>query len=221
MNTFFAESESLLTGNWSQPFGLGFECELIQRAAKAQIIKFLPELTEQLQNVWNERDKEFAEFTGLAYKKINIPVVKQENVMSGIEHYSVLEAPLERWPSVLICARNANAYQYQEDQFDMESISLSIEMMCLEGPIKEENIHDKEGLEMMQILDSQLQRLADAVALCINKDRTLSGSVGQIEKPPKVTTSIPYSKKEKKSATGESYIFQGKMFEYIVQKIVL
>jgi hypothetical protein len=221
MSTFFAQADSILTGNYSQPFGLGFECELIQRAAKAQIIKYLPNLTEQLQNIWDSRDEEFEEFMGEARKKLVIPKVEKENIRAGVENMSLIEAPLERWPSVLIYVRNGNAYQYQEDQYDTESFSLNIEVLCSEGPVNEKEVHNKEGLELMEILDSKIQRLTDAVYLCIQKDKTLSGSIGQIEKPPKVNTSLPWARKESATATGETYIFQGKQLDFNVQKITV
>lgn len=219
MNTFFAQDNSILTGNYSQPFGLGFECELIQRAAKAQIVKYLPDLTIQLQDVWDNRDKEFSEALNIAYERIIIPNVEKENILSGIEVMSLIEAPLERWPSILMYARNTVPYVVQEDQYNTSSISFYIEILCNEGPIKEKEIHSKEGLKAMQILDSKIQRLTDIVYLCIQKDTTLSGSVGQFEKPPKVTTSLPWSRKENSTATGESYIFQGKQLDFQVQKI--
>jgi hypothetical protein len=218
-NTLFAEENALLTGNYSQSFGLGFECELIQRAAKAQIIKYLPKLTEELQNIWNHRDKEFEEFMGEAHTKLEIPKVEKENIRAGIECMSLIEAPLERWPSILVYARNGTPYTIQEDQFSTESFTLDIEILCSIGPVKEKEVHNKEGLALMEELDSQIQRLSDAVYLCIQKDKTLSGSVGQIEKPPKVTTSLPWARKESATATGETFIFQGKQLDFQVQKI--
>jgi hypothetical protein len=214
------ESESLLDGNYSHPFGLGYELELIQRAAKAQIIQYLPELTEKLQSIWEYRDKEYEEFANESKTKIFIPKVEKENIRSGIECFSILESPPERWPSVLIYARDAAPYVVQEDQFDTSSATLNIEVMCLKGPVSTEKVHNIEGLEAMQVLDSELQRLSDAVYLCIQKDKTLSGTVGQFEKPPKVTTSLPQAlKSEITKATGETYILQGKQFEWSVQKI--
>lgn len=218
-NTFFAESDSILTGNYSQPFGLGFECELVQRAAQAQIIKFLPEITEQLQEVWDHRDEEFCDALNLAYKKLIIPPVNTKNIIAGVECFSVLESPIEMWPNILIYARDATPYGFQEDQFDTVSVPLRIEVLCAEGPIKSEEIHDRAGIEMMELLDRQLQRLADGVYLCLQKDKTLSGTIGQIEKPAKVTTSLPQSRKKELAATGESYIFQGKQYDFTVQKI--
>lgn len=220
--SFLAESEPVLTGNYSKPFGLGFECELVERATKAQIIKFLPEVIEKLQEIWDRRDEEFSEYMELSYKKIQIPDVQIENIRVGIENMSLIEAPLEIWPSILIYARNGNAYQVQEDQFDTSNINLCIEILCKEGPIKTELVHKKEGLEVMQLLNSQMQRLTDGIMMCLNKDRTLSGSVGQIEKPPKVITSLPWARKEQgESVTGESYILQGKQLEFTFQKIIL
>ena len=218
--SFFATEESVLTGAYSQPFGLGFETELIQRAVKAQIIKFLPELTEKLQEIWDIRDKEFAEIFNQTYKKLQVPIIKENSILSGVENLSLINAPVELWPFVLIYARDSMPYQYQEDQFDTVSIPLRIEVMCNEGPIKEEELHTKEGIEGMQILDSKIQRLSDAVYLCIRKDPTLCGTVGTIEKPPKVTTSLPWARKENgETTTGQNYIFQGKQFDFNVQKI--
>lgn len=221
MSVFFAESDSLLDGNYSKPFGIGFENELIQRAAKAQIITYLPNLTSQIQEIWDRRDKEFSEKLNTAYKKLSIPKVKEENIYAGIESMSLIEAPLDRWPSILVYARNSTAYQYQEDQYDTSSVKFCIEILCNQGPIETGEVHKKEGFQAMEVLDSKIQRLTDAVYMCIQRDKTLSGSIGQIEKPSSITTSLPWVRKEKENATGKSYIFQGKQLEFIVQKITL
>lgn len=219
MSLFSESGSSLLEGNYSRSLGLGFESELVQRAAKVQIISYLPEITSELQNIWNYRDKEYEELTNES-KSITIPVLNKENIRSGIENISLIEAPLSRWPSILIYARDGSPYQFQLDQADQETITLNIEILCSIGPVKVEEVHNKEGLLLMEELDSQIHRLSDAVHLCIKKDPTLSGSVGQIEKPPKIVTSLPWSRKEEgQTATGETYIKQGKQLAYAVQKI--
>lgn len=218
--SFFAEAKPILTGNYSQPFGLGFECELIQRAAKAQIITYLPELTEQSQEIWRHRDKEYEEFLNETKLPIIIPKVEMQNIISGVESFSILESSPEMWPSVFIYTQDATPSIWQADHFDDSSITTNIEVMCLEGPVKTENIHNREGFEAMQVLDSKLQRLSDAVYMCIQKDKTLSGTVGQFEKPPKTKTSLPAELKENiKNTIGESYIYQGKQFSFVSQKI--
>ena len=73
------------------------------------------------------------------------------------------------WPSVLVYARNGTPYQTQEDHFDTLTVNLIIEILCQEGPIKEEEVHKREGIELMELLDSQLHRLFDVVILCIKK----------------------------------------------------
>jgi hypothetical protein len=220
MNTFFSERNSVLDGNYSKSFGLGFESELIQRAAKAQIIQYLPLISEELEDIWSNRDKEFCEQFGLAYRKLQIPKVKVENIRAGLEVISLIKAPLEVWPTILIYSRNGLPYQIQEDQFDTSSYSLCIEILCYEGPVvNEEEVHGKEGLEVMESLDKQVHRLSDAVYLCIQKDPTLSGSIGQIEKPPKVNCSLPWARKQEgQTDTGQTYIFQGNQFNFTVQK---
>lgn len=222
MSAMFAEAEPILTGNYSQPFGLGFECELIQRAAKAQIITYLPELTKQFQEIWSHRDKEYEEFLNESKLPIVIPKVEKQNIISGVEAFSILESSPEMWPSIFIYTQDGVPNMWQADQFDDSSITTNIEVMCLEGPVQTKNIHNKEGFEAMQILDSKLQRLSDAVYMCIQKDKTLSGTVGQWERPPKTKTSLPAQLKENiKNTTGESYIYQGKQFSFVSQKITL
>lgn len=216
----FVEGKPLLTGNYSQPFGIGFELELIQRAAKAQIITYLPELTLQLQDIWAHRDKEYEEFLGESKIPIFIPKVEKQNIISGVESFSILESSPEMWPSIFIYTQDGIPSMWQADHWDDSSVTTNIEVMCLEGPVKTENIHNKEGFEVMQTLDSKLQRLSDAVYMCIQKDKTLSGTVGQFEKPPKTKTSLPAQLKENiKNTTGESYIYQGKQFSFVSQKI--
>ena len=222
MSIFLAEENSIFQGNYSQPFGLGYECELIQRAAKAQIIKYLPEITAYLQKIWDERDKELSSILDIAYNKLQIQQVSEDHIWGGIECVSMINSPVDMWPSILVYSRDASPYGYQEDHFDTSSLPLKIEILCAEGPIKNENIHNKEGLEAMQILDSKMQRLSDAVYLCIQKDKSLSGTIGQIEKPSKVTTSEPWARKEEgETTTGDSYIFQGKQFDFTIQKITI
>lgn len=217
--SLFAEAKPILTGNYSQPFGLGFEVELVQRAAKAQIIAYLPELISQSQEIWEHRDKEIEEFLGESRPKIIIPQVPKENIISGVESFSILESKPEMWPSIFIYSQDTTPYMTQPDQYDESNLITNIEVMCLQGPIKTEDIHNREGFEAMQVLNSKLQRLSDAVYMCIQKDKTLCGTVGQFEKPSKSTTSLPAELKENiANTTGESYIYQGKQFSFVSQK---
>ena len=207
-------------GKWSQGLGLGIEAEQIQRAAKAQIMNHIKSITEQLQNIWDKRDEEFAHLTNIQFKKINIPLVDSKNFYTGTKHISVLKAPLQQWPSVIVYSSDAKPYLVQEDQWDTYSIPLCIEVLCYGGPIKNESeLHARPGWIIEQELDSKVQRLSDVVHLCIRKDPSLGGVIGEIEKPPNAITSLPWSRKEQgTTGVGNFYIFQGKQLEYIVQK---
>jgi hypothetical protein len=217
----FTEKNELFGGNWDRPhLGLGIESEQIQRAAKSQIMNFLPEISDQVENVWMERDKVYAETIKGSYKKLRLPQVKKENFFTGGKHSQIIEQfPLEIWPFIVIYSHDAKPYMIQEDQFDTFTIPLFVEVMCSNGPVfKEEELHTREGIELMVELDSIVQRLSDAVHLCIKKDPTIGGVAGSIEKPPVVKQCLPWARKEvTKIATGEWYIFQGKQFEYQVQ----
>lgn len=220
VDTDFIQEEKLF-GPWSQsPIDIGIGAEQIQRAAKVQIIEHLPSITEQLQSIWNQRDKEFTERIDGSYKPTQIPKIENSSFYTGTKHISVLKAELNLWPFVVIYSSDAKAYTYQADQFDTHSIPLCIEAMCVNGPINSENeLHTKRGWEVEQELDSMVQRLSDAIHMCIEKDRSLGGVNWAIEKPPNATTSLPWSRKESgPTETGKFFIFQGKQLEYTVQR---
>lgn len=197
--------------------GLGIEHEQVQRAAKAQIMDFLPEVTKQLQGIWDQRDRNHAEITDTAFNKIKLPEVEKENFYTGLKP-SLVEAPLFKWPSITVFCHNSKPSSFQADQYDTNDLSMGIWILCKIGPIKEENIHEDEGIKAEEELDSITQRLSDAVHICIKKDPCLGGVIaGNIEKPPVIDQEMPWSRKKEKG-TGNIYIFQGKQMMYTVQK---
>lgn len=199
--------------------GLGVESEQVQRAAKAQIINYIDEITEDLQKEWNRRDKNFYEVISGSYKEIPIPIVDKKNIFTGQHPVSQIFAPLNMWPRIEIYCQDASPYQFQEDNWDTFLTTLCIELFCKAGPVSQEDLHSRRGYELEQELDSITQRLTDIVHLCIRKDPTIGNvAAGEIEKPPSIKQSLPWSSKENTTDTGEYYIFQGKQIKYSVQK---
>lgn len=202
--------------SWSHMgLGSGIEFEQIQRVTLAQIKKFLPEVTKKLQEKWDKKDADFAANANIPFKTVQIPQV--ENFFTGIKP-SLLEAPIEMWPSITVYCHNAKASPFQPDQYDENLIPLFIDVLCTHGPIQQDVVHKKDGILAEQALDSQLQRLSDAVQICIKKDPTLGATItGPIEKPPTIITSLPWAKTEASSGSNV-YIYQGKLHEYTVKK---
>lgn len=194
--------------------GLGGETEQIQRALKAQIMKFLPECTEQLQQFWDKKDKNYAEFTNTSISRIELPKIEKKNYYTGIKP-SLLEAPLYMWPSVTVWAHDSKPSSFQADQYDTIDVPIFIAILCHKGPVKQAELHGKEGIEIEQELDSVIQRLSDAVHMCVKKDPTIGNVLaGAIEKPPIATQYMPWSKPQQEGV----YIFQGKQLQYTGQK---
>jgi hypothetical protein len=200
--------------------GLGVETEQVQRAAKAQIMNNIEYIREELQAQWNLKDKNFYEFISGSYKEIKIPIVEKKNFFTGMfSDVSQLLAGLELWPRVEIYCVDAKPYQYQQNILETFTIPLKIRCLCEVGPVNEEELHKRTGRELMQELDSKLQRLTQNVHMCIRKDPTLGFStMGEIEKPPVISQGTPWSRKENKEDVGDFYIFQGKQIEYQIQK---
>jgi hypothetical protein len=194
--------------------GQGIEAEQVQRAAKAQLIKYLPSITKQLQYSWDQRDKEYYEITGFEFNRILIPQVEKNNFFTGIKP-SLMEASLDRWPNITTTCHDFKPASFQPDQFDVVEATLFIDILCKSEPIKQENLHDEEGIKLEEELDSKLQRLSDAVHMSIKKNASLGGVLtGEISNPPVAKTSEPFVRNEPSPVC----ILQGRLLEYKVQK---
>ena len=199
--------------------GTGLEAEQVYRAAKWQVMTFLPETTEELQQLWNARDREYAELTEAPFTELRIPDVARTNFYTGARPSLVEEPfPLEKWTNVTFYCGNTKPNISQPDDWDTSDIELHVIVMCNSSQVLQENLHNKEGMEAVAEVDSKLQRLSDAVHSCIKRDPTLGNVLsGQIEKPPMTTTTFPWARSQEKG-TGNFYVFQGKELKYIVQK---
>lgn len=222
MSVFPTQEAELFGSNLDRlVIGLGIETETIQRSVFKQIYKNLPSMTKKLQFAWDQRDKTFSEEIERNFAPIKIPSVEKKNFFTGGKNeVSQLEAALDVWPRIEIhCGNSKPSSTLFPDQYGQNDINIYVEVYCNEGPVSESELHTGEGFEKMQILDSKLQRLTDAVHLSIAEDYSL-GSVlaNPIQKTPIVSQSRPWARKENNNATGEFYIFQAKQLQYTVQK---
>lgn len=191
----------------------GIGSEQIVRAAIAQIQSNLEQATAQVQEVWDARDQDFAEQFDRPYRQTIIPQVTLKNYYTG-QKPSLVEAPLDRWPSITVYCGNHSPAPAQPDEFGVTSIPLFIEVLCETGPIAEADLHDTEGIEAEDKVFRIAERLASAVHISVTSDPTLGGVLtGPIQGPPTVISAPPYARKASKGA-GDNHIFTGRQLQY-------
>ena len=197
---------------------IGDDGELVQRAALEQIIRWLAESVEYQQNLWDQRDRDFAQRMGRKYERIVIDVPTPDNFYTG-PRPSLVESPVEFWPSITArCNSSKSSVEQQLDQIDVIDLDLYIYVLCKAGPVPQTELHTLKGIEVEGIVDAQGQRLTAAVQGCISVDKTLGGIVQRISKPPTIKPSLPFSRPEAPNGTGDYYIFYGKQVNYTVTK---
>lgn len=197
---------------------IGDDGEFVQRAAIAQIKANLSQAVAYLENIWDQRDKEFAEVMGRKFQSITIDVPTSDNLYTGARP-SLVESPVQFWPSITARCNNAKASQEgQLDQMDVIDLDLYIEILCKAGPVPQADLHALPGIEAEGAVDAQGNRLTSAVQGCISVDKTLGGVVQRISKPGTIKPSKPFARPERANGTGDYYIFYGKQLNYIVTK---
>lgn len=197
---------------------IGDDCELVQRAALKQIKENLGIVVSYLQNVWDERDREYADKMGKKFERIVIEVPASDNFYTG-PRPSLVESPVDFWPSITSRCNNSKASpQDQIDQMDTVDMDLYIEVLCKAGPVPQDQLRALPGIEIDGAVDAQGQRLTAAVQGCISIDKTLGGVVHRIGKSPTIRASKPFARPSTPQGSNDLYIFYGKQINYIVTK---
>lgn len=189
------------------PLNLGTGAEQIARAAYAQILTNLDAQCDQLENVWASRDEDWAEITNTAYQRTRI--TRPSNYYLGAQPSLVAGAGarFDKWPAVTVrCGdRKPSEDRAQSDHFDQYDIQLIVEALAVAGPFRVDPIDDRASSDA---IDRQYQRLSDAIIGCVDIDRSFSGNVLPLQRPPAITPSLPFVKKADKGS-GQWFVYQG------------
>lgn len=203
----------------SQP-AIGTDEEIVQYAALLQIFNSLGKTVAYQEALWNARDLAWAQSMGREYKQVHIEMPSPDNFYLG-PRPSLVESPVDFWPSITVRCNSGRSAPVNEqlDEIDVTYADLFIEILCKAGPVDQDELHERAGIETDGMVDAQVQRLTAAVQACIALDKTLGGVVMRIDRPPTVKPSIPFSRPGTgPKGSGPYYVFQGKQLQYIVCK---
>lgn len=185
------------------------------RAAAAQIILNLAEQCTLIDDACVPRDQDWAQIVKRPYRRtrINVPKIP-DSIYLGAQP-SLVEGTNEsydRWPAITVRCNEMKASQdlEQPDQYESFDANLIVEVLATAGLFERNPSEDR---EMSDQIDAQYQRLSDAVLACLELDTNLSGTIHPFKRPPTMTPSLPFVKKQT-SGAGQWSIYQGMQLEW-------
>lgn len=187
--------------------------EFVQRAAALQIINQLSAQISIQEDLWANRDADWAQATNRPLVGTTIKPVDPRSVYVG-HRLSLQDAPQDTFPAITVRCMNtvASDDREQPDQYDANDLQLIIEVWVSTGPYSDPVKNQADSEE----IDRQLHRLSDAVRGCISADRSLGGVTVGIKRPPRAVGTLPFARKADSSNTGPKFLVQAMELTYTI-----
>lgn len=181
----------------------------LERVARECLIMLMDVLNDELpaqDAAWAELDEDLATRQGIPYVPLTLEPVEPNNFYLG-HRPSLIEAPVDKYPNVSVMADRAGPSE-SDSMFDHGSeydLRLYIELMVRSLTSEEE-------------VNARVQRMADAVNICMMSNRTLRGVVTEIDTSPTIAFTEVFIRKERPEY-GREWFWQGARLEYVVTKM--
>jgi hypothetical protein len=179
----------------------------LERVARECLIVLMETLNDELpaqDAIWAPLDEDLATRRGVVYEPVTLEPVEIQNFSLG-HRPSLIEAPVEGYPNVSVMADRAGQSPYDEiDQMNNYQLRLFIECMV-------------KSLKGEEEVNARVQRMTDAVNVCVMSNPTLRGVVYGIDGEPEIQFTEVFPRKERTSY-GAEWFWQGSRIEYTVLK---
>lgn len=190
----------------------GIGLELVGRATRLLLLDNLNDEIDVQAARWNDADSALQALgADEGVGQVDVPHVEPGNFHEG-PHKSLIEASPDCFPNISVMAYAAvPAATRSFDQADSSEITLFVETMAISGPVPE-------GLEVAHesIVHRRIQRMTDAVAIVVERDRTLIGTVQVMRTPPRGGVGNSSWLRQQGKGAGPKYIWHGSRLQYTV-----
>jgi hypothetical protein len=176
--------------------------EEIEREAFLVLFDNINAVQDAVADYWSTPDQDFATRTGRTYEPLTLETVEPDNFHHGPTP-SLIKAPIERYPNVSVWVSRATSANLDFDHQSSWNLTLNVEVMAKGG-----NEHD---------VNRRAIRLAEAANICIRRNRTLNGAVGEISTDPTFVPGDTFVRREN-TAYGPQWFWRGARLEYAVRK---
>lgn len=163
------------------------------------------------QSKWVTLDQQYASRLGQAYEETILEPIDPANLYDG-HRPSLIGASIDRYPNLAVMAFDAeNVEELSGDQFMAYRAALQIEAMVKAGPYTNDDTSGAgEGL-----VNRRIQRMVDAIVICLIQSRNLNGLALEVEHVPTVEIGNVFARREERSR-GARFLWQGAVLTYAV-----
>jgi hypothetical protein len=179
----------------------------LERVGRETLIILMETLNDELANqdvIWAPLDEDLANRRGVPYSPITLETIAPENFHLG-HRPSLIEAPVEGYPNVSVITDRAGPSPFEAaDQMDDYMLRLAVEIMV-------------KSIDSEEEVNARVQRMADAVNVCVMSNVTMRGVFNEITDTPTVLLTEVFPRKENTSY-GATFMWQGARIEYPVLK---
>lgn len=181
--------------------------EKIQRQALLVLYDHLNDMISSMQGTWVAEDDQFWSSLNRGRQEWFVEPIEDINFYSGTIP-SLITAPIDNYPNVCTIAYIANPPSSQDDDGELYTDVLAIEVMV-------KSINSEEEV------NSRIQKTLDAINLTFMdslENRTLYNTIPKLN-APRQTIGDVFLRREQTSI-GDTWWWQGGSLEYIVNKYV-
>jgi len=194
----------------------GFEA--VGRAVRLVLAGGLNDEIDRQQQRWLQADELF-ETAGFdaGLRAAGIDHVATDNIFGG-PHKSLVASPLGRFPNVSVTAYAARAAPSNSlnDRMKAIEVTMLVETMVYAGPRTDDN-----ALFVESLVHRRIERTSEAVIACIERSRTLLGTVDHVPQPSGGLVNASWTRTEDtEGASGAIYVLHGSRFQYALTRRV-
>lgn len=178
--------------------------ERVAREALIILIETINDALPEQDDYWAPLDEELADLRGVDYAPITLEPVDLTNFYLGHQP-SLIKAPVERYPNISVMADHAGTEGDNDyDQGEAYGLRVWVELMAKSVTGEEE-------------VNARIQRMTDAVNICMVSNPTLRGTIHGYDGPPSADIGEVFTRKER-TTYGAEWFWQGARLEYRVRK---
>ncbi len=192
--------------------------ELVQRNALVVLFDGLNDMITAMNATWSAEDDALMAALGRGNADWTVEQIANENFYPGTIP-SLINAPIGKYPNVCAVCYTGNPPDSTDDQGELYTHALAIEIMVKSGTFDPPGGSDLTlGLDQEQEVNSRIHKTLDAAHLTLLANKTLNNTIPALP-PPVVTVGDLFVRRES-NGQGARWYWQGGSLIYNLSKYV-
>lgn len=191
--------------------------ELVQRQALMVLFDGLNNMISSMNATWQAEDDALMSHLGRGDATWTVEQIANENFYPGTIP-SLINAPIGKYPNVCVVCYTANPPDSSDDQGELYTHVLAVEIMVKSGTFDADGNDLTQGLFQEQQVNSRIHKTLDAAHLTLLANKHLNNTVPDLP-APSVTVGDLFIRREA-NGQGARWYWQGGSLIYNLSKYV-